>query len=111
VSALEEQLAFQISACRLPPPQREYVFAKPRRWRWDFCWPDHLIACEVQGGAWVRGRHTRGKGATADAEKFSTAAVQGWRVIVVVEAHITSGQAVTWIEQALNWPKVTGGVR
>jgi hypothetical protein len=111
MSALEEQLAFQIRACRLPPPQREYVFAKPRRWRWDFCWPDHLIACEVQGGVWSRGRHTRGKGATADAEKFSVAAVQGWRVIVVVEAHITSGQAVTWIEQALNWPKVTGGVR
>ena len=59
------------------------------------------LAVEVQGGVWTRGRHSRGAGATRDAEKFSMAAVQGWRVLVVVEAQITSGEAVRWIEQAL----------
>jgi hypothetical protein len=108
VSALEEELAFQLRACKVPTPEREYRFAAPRRWRWDFCWPDKLVAVEVQGGVWVRGRHSRGKGATSDAEKFSTAAVQGWRLIVVTGEHVKSGQAVTWIEQALNWPKVGG---
>ena len=60
-------------------------------------WPS-----KMQGGVWQQGRHSRGKGATADAEKLSTAAVQGWRVLVVVEAQITSGEAVRWIEQALS---------
>jgi hypothetical protein len=102
VSALEDRLAFQLRACRLPQPEREYRFAKPRRWRWDFCWPDKLVAVEVQGGVWmVKGRHTTGRGATSDAEKFSTAAVLGWRIILATAEHVDSGQAVAWIEQAL----------
>ena len=101
MSRLEDELAFHVHAYRLPPPEREYRFAAPRRYRFDFCWPDRKVALEVQGGVWTGGRHTRGRGATSDAEKLSLAAAGGWRVLVVTAAHIRSGEAVRWIEQAL----------
>jgi very-short-patch-repair endonuclease len=75
--------------------------AKPRRFRFDFAFVAQKLAVEVQGAVWTRGRHTRGGGATSDAEKLSLAAVGGWRVIVATAEHVDSGQAVAWIEQAL----------
>ena len=101
MSALEDTLAFQLRACKLPAPVREFRFCPSRRFRFDFAWPAQRVACEVQGGVWTQGRHTRGAGAERDAEKLSLAAVAGWRVLVVTEAHITSGAAFRWIEQAL----------
>lgn len=68
-------------AADLPAPEREYRFAPPRRWRFDFAWPDALAACECDGGAYSRGRHTRGAGFEADAEKLNEATVRGWRVL------------------------------
>ena len=94
-------LAFQLRACKLPQPLREFRFAPPRKFRFDFAWPAQKVACEVQGAVWAGGRHTRGGGAEADAEKLSLAAVAGWRVILVTGRHIENGSALTWIEAAL----------
>lgn len=66
---------------KLPMPEAEYRFAAPRRWRFDYAWPDHRIALEVEGGVWTGGRHTRGKGFLGDMEKYNRAAVDGWRVL------------------------------
>jgi very-short-patch-repair endonuclease len=101
VSELEDRLAFQLKAVRVPAPVREFRFAPPRRYRFDFAWPDRKVACEVQGAVWSQGRHTRGGGAESDAEKLSLAAVAGWRVLLVTRKHIESGEAVTWIEKAV----------
>jgi len=60
-------------------PVREYRFHPDRRWRFDFAWPDSLIAVEVDGNAW----HTRGggrHGTDKDREKINAAAALGWRV-------------------------------
>lgn len=65
----------------LPQPEREYVFAPPRRWRFDFVWPAARLAVEVEGGVWSGGRHTRPAGFEADVEKYNTATVEGWRVL------------------------------
>lgn len=67
----------------IPEPESEYVFASPRRWRFDFAWPEdsHKVALEVDGGIWQNGRHTRGLGYLRDIEKLNRAAVLGWRVI------------------------------
>jgi len=64
----------------LPEPEREYRFAPPRRFRFDFAWPDKLIAVELEGGVWSRGRHVRGKGYESDCEKYNLAQSLGWSV-------------------------------
>lgn len=62
-----------------PKYQEEYQFHPHRRWRFDFAWPDHKIAVEVDGNAWhVKGggRHNQDK----DLEKLNQATLMGWRV-------------------------------
>lgn len=89
-------LAFAALAayCRLrnyPEPEPEVRFHPDRKWRWDAAWPDRLLAVEFQGGAFRRGRHVRGKGFSDDCEKFSTAAVLGWRVMPVTTEQLNAG--------------------
>jgi hypothetical protein len=73
-----------LSLCRrfgIPEPAGELQFAPPRRWRFDYAWPDAKVALEVEGAVWVRGRHTRGAGFLKDMEKYNRATVLGWRVV------------------------------
>src|SRR5262249_16962377 len=85
----------------LPEPTREYCFAAPRRWRFDLCWPDRLLACEIEGAMWTRGRHTRGEGYERDCEKYSEAAIRGWRVLRVTYGMIERGEATELVKRAL----------
>lgn len=64
-----------------PEPQPEYVFARPRRWRFDRAWPTVKIAVEIEGGVYSGGRHTRGAGFTHDCQKYNTATLLGWRIL------------------------------
>ena len=100
-SVLEAALAHQIALVGLPAPSVEYRFDADRRWRFDFAYPDRRIGIECEGGTWTNGRHTRGAGYAHDCEKYTTAALAGWLVIRVTEAHIKSGMALKWIEAAL----------
>lgn len=100
-STLEQELLWQIRMAKLPEPVTQLKVVQGRRFRFDFAWPDHKLAIEANGAVWTQGRHTRGAGAESDAEKLSLAVLEGWRVLVVCKRHIRSGQAVTWIEQAL----------
>ncbi len=86
----------------LPTPFAQFRFCPTRRWRSDFAYPEANLLIEVEGGVWTRGRHVRGKGFTADCEKYSTAAALGYRVIRVTPDMIESGQAVALISQALD---------
>lgn len=72
----------------LPQPEAEYRFYPARRWRFDFAWPAHKLAVELDGGQYlvrygadgqvmVGGRHN----GEADREKCNTAAVLGWRLL------------------------------
>lgn len=72
--------------CALAPttcaePVTEYRFARPRRWRFDFAWPDLRIAVEIEGGVYTRGRHVRPGGYQGDIEKYNAAVLAGWRVL------------------------------
>ena len=60
---------------------REYQFAPPRKWRFDFAWEADKVAVELEGGAWSGGRHTRGAGFEDDCEKYNEATRLGWRVL------------------------------
>jgi hypothetical protein len=101
-SKLEEQFAMQVRALGLPEPVREYVFAKPRRWRADFAWPDFKVLAECEGGSWINGRHTRGSGFEADLVKYNHAGLLGYAVFRFSGAAIKSGEAVRIIALALN---------
>lgn len=98
---LEAALAFQLSTTAVPMAVRQYRFSD-RRFRFDFAWPDRRVAVEVDGGAWVGGRHVRGAGFHSDCVKLSTAAALGWRCLRVDGEMIDSGQALELIEQALS---------
>ena len=101
-SHLERALEFQIRVAGLPEPEREYRFWPGRRFRFDFAWPDKMIAVEVEGGQWVRGRHQRGAGFAADTEKYNEAAILGWCVLRFPTNAINSGRALATLERALD---------
>ena len=101
MSEIEDELLRQIQFARLPEPEREYRFASPRRWRFDFAYPSRYLAVEVEGATWTGGRHTRGAGYEADCEKYSVAAILGWRVLRVTSSMIRDGRALALLEQAL----------
>ena len=101
VSQLEEQLALHIRALRLPEPEREYQFAPPRRWRFDFAWPSLKLAIEVEGGVFVSGRHSRGVGFERDAEKYNAAVERGWQVLRYTSRMIRDGGAISQIERVI----------
>jgi hypothetical protein len=93
----------QCSFARLPTPTAEFRFHPERRWRFDWAWPAQKLALEVNGGAFLAtgGRHTRGAGFRADNEKFSEAAILGWRVLYVLPEHLADGRALMLAERAL----------
>lgn len=66
------------------PPQREYLFARVlgRKWRFDFAWPERLVAVELEGLTHGEGgRHQRVAGFAVDCEKYNSAVMLGWRVL------------------------------
>lgn len=78
----------------------EYRFAPPRRWRLDFFWKEKMLALEVEGGAWTRGRHTRGAGFLRDMEKYNEATTRGIRILRCTPAQVENGEAAALIKRA-----------
>lgn len=78
---LEAMFLMQLRALGLPEPQREYKFHKTRKWRFDFAYPEKMIAIEIDGGTYSRkSRHTSPIGYRKDCEKINTATALNWRV-------------------------------
>ena len=59
----------------------EYKFCEGRKWRFDFANPDYMIAVEIEGGIWIKGRHNRASGYIKDMEKYNKAVLLGWKVL------------------------------
>lgn len=77
----------------IPEPVSEFKFHKFRRWRFDFAWPDSLLACEIDGGLWIAGRHNRPITMIKDNEKFNEAALLGWRILKFTPQQFKNGEA------------------
>ncbi len=86
----------QIRLTSLPRPEREHVFAPPRKWRFDLAYPDILFACEVDGAV-----HRIRERFKTDLEKHQAAFALGWDVLRVSPAQVRSGEALTLLEDAL----------
>tara|TARA_Y100001972_G_scaffold62092_1_gene76073 strand:- start:395 stop:754 length:360 start_codon:yes stop_codon:yes gene_type:complete len=96
-SGLEETFAIQCKLYNLPTPQTELRFHPVRRWRLDFAWPSVMLAVEIHGGEYSRGRHVRGKGFVNDCEKIAHAALEGWTVIPLAGTQVKNGLGIQWI--------------
>ncbi len=59
------------------------------------------VAVEVEGGAFIQGRHSRGAGFLKDMEKYNTLACLGYRLIRVTPRQMANGEALTWCDKAL----------
>lgn len=88
-SPLEEKFLEEWSKRYDIPLEREYRFAPPRRWRFDFAHVMAHVAVELEGGIFSGGRHTRGYGYQADAEKYNHAAAMGWMVFRLTTGQVT----------------------
>lgn len=72
-------------------------------WRFDFALVDHMIAIEIEGGAWTNGRHTRGSGFHEDLLKYDAAMRLGWTIYRCDGAMVKSGRALNTILQLIGY--------
>ena len=86
----------------IPEPETEYVFAPPRKWRFDFAWPDHMVAVEIEGITRDGGRHQKMRGFIADAEKYEQAMLLGWKVYRVPGPWVAEGERMIWREETMD---------
>lgn len=95
-------LALALRACKVDH-EREYRFDLKRKWRADFRIGDvdrgYLV--EIEGGTWVKSRHTTGRGFLEDCEKYNAAALLGWRVLRYTTDQVKSGAAIAQILRAV----------
>jgi len=83
----------------LPPAVLEHKFHSTRRWRFDVSWPQLKLAVEIEGGAYIAGRHMRGPGFEADIEKYAEAMCLGWRILRVMPDQVRDGTAAAWVRR------------
>ena len=85
----------------------EHYFALPRKWRVDVALlepPGVLVpglAIEIDGGLFVRGRHSGGTGQLDDLEKHNALAERGWRVLRYTPKQVRDGSALAQIRRCL----------
>jgi hypothetical protein len=96
-----KELDQQIAAHGLPKMLPEFRFAAPlRQWRSDRAYVELKLLFEIEGGAFVQGRHTRGVGYSNDIEKYNTAQLMGYHVYRVSPGMVKDGRALALIKRA-----------
>lgn len=104
------QFGLALKRAKLPMPVTEHRFHPTRRWRFDYAWPEKMVAVEVQGGIWTRGAHSRGVGLTRDYAKLNEAQAMGWIVLQVVPAQLASPDTVDLVQRCFGLnPRVCPG--
>jgi len=101
-SATAQRFAVLVAYCKAkgyPVPVAEHKFHPVRKWRFDFCWPERMLAGELHGGVYTQGRHTRGAGFEGDCEKQNAATILGWRVLAVSTGQFDRGDLFTLLDQ------------
>lgn len=77
---------------------KEHEFHETRKWRFDYAVPEKKVAFEYEG----RGKgHLTWQHYSKDCEKYSWAAILGWKVIRVTAMMVQDGRAGDLIRRAL----------
>lgn len=97
--SLIERLVWKYAGERV---MAEYRFHPSREWRFDFAIPERHVAIEVEGGAFIGGRHVRTDGYLRDMEKYNEAAAAGWLVLRVLPSELLSTATLRLIVRACN---------
>lgn len=84
--------------------EREFVFHPRRKWRFDFCFPEIMLAVEYDGLMSGDASHASVGGILRDAEKANEAQLLGWMVIRMnaKTIHDRTGAGFLTIERALD---------
>lgn len=81
--------------------EREWRFDAPRRWRVDYAVSRGRklqFAVEIEGGAYIQGRHSRGKGFEADCIKYNTLATRDVPLLRFTTGQIKRGEDIVFLE-------------
>ena len=81
-----------------PVLDTEVRFHPDRRWRFDYCHLATRTAIELEGGAYSKGRHTRGKGFVNDCDKYNAASMLGYTVLRLATGMVTHDRLAEIIE-------------
>lgn len=112
-SRYEAELERNMKLEGLPTPELQHRFAHHlgRQYRFDFAWPERLLAVEVDGGRWLVRRGKNGRPVPVgfhnhidDYRKLNLAARLGWRVMRFMPEMIRSGEAVQELKSWLTLP-------
>jgi hypothetical protein len=110
VKLTEAQLCFETHMKELGLHcEREYKFHEDRKWLADYMimrpieipHPGNMVLVEIEGGAFTRGRHTRGKGFIEDMLKYSTASALYYRIFRFTPSQVLRGEAKEFIKKWL----------
>lgn len=102
MSDAEELLAFQLQAAGISFV-RQFYYARPRKLRADFAFPDARLLAEVNGGIFTKTKNAHGSitGILADIDRLNMATLAGWRMLRFTPQSVRSGEALQLIEMAL----------
>jgi len=70
--------------------EQQYRFCE-RKWKFDFVLKPikRKIAIEINGGIWIKGKHTYGQSYIKDLEKLNQAQLLGWKVLQYTPENLT----------------------
>jgi very-short-patch-repair endonuclease len=96
-------LQVQCKALGIKIPETEYRFHSIRKWRTDYFFANVVrgksLAVEIEGGIYTRGRHTRGKGAEKDMEKYNELSIKGIYLLRFTPDQVRKGIAALTIQR------------
>ena len=85
---LKKAFEWICKANKIELDETEHRFHPPRRWRADYAWPDKKLLVELEGGVFIKSRHTSPIGFINDCDKYNQAELDGWTLLRYTVEHL-----------------------
>ena len=101
---LKKAFEWVCKANKIELDETEHRFHPPRRWRADYAWPDKKLLVELEGGVFIKSRHTSPIGFINDCDKYNQAELDGWTLLRYTVEHLDKRpkEVANQILEALN---------